>query len=266
MRERSVGCGDGVRIVYDDFGPETATPIVLCHGLAASGEQLRADGEYFAALGYRVLAPDLRGHGRSGKPAALSTENFSIARMAADLVAMLDDAGIGPVHWVGNSLGGILALQLLPHHAARFRTLATFGTAYALSAPRLLARAIPWSYALFGPQLVARLTAQATTKEPAARLLIEKLVAEFDPLVGYRIVENLAHYDLIANGTAATLPILLLRGGRDGRINATLGPTLRAMRDRRNFALVDLPGGGHCANLDATDAWRSALLRFWDGR
>ncbi|MHB1104643.1 MAG: alpha/beta fold hydrolase [Devosia sp.] len=254
---------DGVAIVYDDLGPRDGVPIVLCHGLAAAGEQLAADAHYFAGLGYRVLAPDLRGHGRSGKPVPLSAENFSIPRMADDLVAMLDDAGVGPVHWVGNSLGGILALELLPRHEGRFRTLATFGTAYRLSLPRWGAQFVPLGYALFGPRLIGGMTARVTTRSLAARPVIEKLVAQFDPQVGRVLVENLSQYDLIANAVAATLPILMLRGGRDAQVNAALGPTLEAMQGRPTFTLVELPEGGHCANLDATEVWRTELLKFW---
>lgn len=254
---------DGVTIVYDDLGQRDGTPVVLCHGLAAAGEQLAADAHYFAGLGYRVLVPDLRGHGRSGKPVPLSAAGFSLPRMAADLVAMLDHAAVGPVHWVGNSLGGILALELLPRHAARFKTLATFGTAYRLSLPRWGARLIPLGYALFGPRLLAGMTAWGTTRAPSARPLIEKLVTQFDPQVGRCVAENLSNYDLIANVVGASLPILMLRGGRDRQVNAALGPTLKAMTGRANFTLVEISEGGHCANLDATEVWRGELLKFW---
>jgi pimeloyl-ACP methyl ester carboxylesterase len=257
---------DGVAIVYDDLGPQDGVPVVLCHGLAAAGEQLTADAEYLAGLGYRVLVPDLRGHGRSGKPRAMTAESFSIPRMADDLLAVLEQAGVGPVHWVGNSLGGILALQLLARHEARFRTLATFGTAYRLSLPRWGAHVIPWSYALLGAARNGWLTARGTTRNRAARPLIGRLIAQFDPQVGRYVAENLASYDLRANARAARLPILLLRGGLDGHVNRALGPTLAAMRERENFTLVDLPEGGHCANLDATGAWRRELLAFWEGR
>src|SRR5690349_24602021 len=124
---------DGVRIVYDDTGPRDGVPIVLCHGLAAAGEQMDADAAFFAAKGHRVLVPDLRGHGRSGKPAAMRAEDFSIARLALDQIEMLDHAHAGTVHWVGNSLGGIVALKMLETHENRFRTLATFGTSYSLN-------------------------------------------------------------------------------------------------------------------------------------
>ena len=255
---------DGVRIVYDDLGPRDGVPVVLCHGLAAAGEQLRADAEYFAGLGYRVLVPDLRGHGRSGTPAAMRREDFSIARMAEDMAAMLEQAEVGPVHWVGNSLGGILARQLLAGHAQRFRSLATFGTAYRLRLPRWGARLIPLSYALLGPGLNGWVTGRMTTRQAAARPMIALLIEAFDPEVGRLEAENLTSYDLIDNAVRARLPILLLRGGRDGPVNRALRPTLARMQGRENFRLVDLPEGGHCANLDATAAWRAALLRFWD--
>lgn len=257
---------DGVAIVYDDLGPRGGVPVVLCHGLAAAGEQLEADAEYFASRSYRVLVPDLRGHGRSGKPATMTREAFSIPRMADDLVELLDHADVPPVHWVGNSMGGILVLHILPAHEHRFRTFATFGTAYALNLPPWVGSAVPVSYGLIGAHLTATLTALATTRNKAARPLIAKLIRAFDPEVGKLVASNLARYDLIANGKAARLPILMLRGGHDGPVNSALGPTLAAMEGRENFTLVELPEGGHCANLDATEAWRAALLAFWDGR
>lgn len=254
---------DGVAIVYDDMGPRDGVPVVLCHGIAAAGEQLRMDAEYFAGLGLRVLVPDLRGHGRSELPRTIDATSLGIARLAQDLIEMLDDARTGPVHWVGNSLGGILALHLLADHEGRFRTLATFGTAYRLSLPRWVGGIVPLGYGMLGGRLIGGLTAMTTTRNRAARPLIAKLVRGFDPRIGCTLVGNLATYDLIANGTTARLPILMLRCGRDSSLNAALGPTLEAMEGRDNFTLAELPEGGHCANLDATDAWRAALIAFW---
>jgi len=252
---------DGVQLIYDDLG--AGTPVVLCHGLAAGGAQLMADAEYFANRGYRVLVPDLRGHGRSEKPSPLDRDTLSIARLAQDLREMLDHAGVGSVHWVGNSLGGIVALAMLPEHETRFRTLATFGTSYRLDLPDFWAPLIPLVQGLMGKRLTGWIVAQGTTKNPAARLIVRRLIEQFDPQVGLHLTRNLAHYDLIANGVAATLPILMLRGGEDRLINRALGPTLAAMRGRPNFTLVELPEGGHCANLDTPDALRRELERFW---
>ncbi|HQZ11909.1 MAG TPA: alpha/beta hydrolase [Devosia sp.] len=254
---------DGVRIVYDDLGPRDGVPVVLCHGLASAGRQLLADAEYFAAEGFRVLVPDLRGHGRSGKPEPLSAEAFVLARMALDQIEMLDHAGTGPVHWVGNSLGGIVALEMLAEHAGRFRTLATFGTSYALNLPDWSGNMLPPAYRVLGPYLIGAIVGRTTTRNKAAQPMIATLIRGFDPEVGRYVANEVARYDLIANAVAVSLPILLLRGARDGAVNTALGSTLAAMEGKPNFSLVELKAGGHCANLDDTDAFRAALLDFW---
>ncbi len=261
MAEKRFTTSDGVGLVYADLG--AGLPVVLCHGLAAGGAQLMADAAYFAGQGYRVLVPDLRGHGRSAKPVPLSRETMSLARLAQDLREMLDHAQVGPVHWVGNSLGGIVALAMLPENEKRFRTLATFGTSYRLDLPDFWAPLIPPVQALLGKRLTGWIVAQGTTKNAAARPIIRQLIEAFDPQVGLHLTRNLAHYDVIANGIGATLPILMLRGGEDRLINAALGTTLKAMSGRPNFTLVEVPEGGHCANLDAADRVRSELEAFW---
>jgi pimeloyl-ACP methyl ester carboxylesterase len=157
-----------------------------------------------------------------------------------------------------------LGLELLARHEPRLLTLATFGTPYSLSLPRLSAHAIPLSYAVFGPRLYGWMAAQGMTRHAPAQPLIASIVEQFDPQVGLLAAHNLARYDLIANALAARLPILMLRGGRDPQANIMLGPTLRAMRKRPNFTLVEVPKGGHCANLDAAEQVRKELLRFWD--
>lgn len=260
MAEQRFISDDGVRLVYDDIGE--GKPIVLCHGLAASAEQFAADADYFRALGFRVLLPDLRGHDRSGTPWEIVPANFSIARLAQDLLAMLDHARVDTVHWVGNSLGGIVALEMLP--ARRFLSLATFGTAYSLDLPRIgghnLIRA---AYGLFGKNIVSDVTATMTSSDPAARALITRVLQKVNPKVTTVLANVLTKYDLIDNALETDVPILLLRAGKDASVNRALAPTLAAMAGEPHFTLKDLPEGGHCANLDATAAFRQELLAFW---
>jgi pimeloyl-ACP methyl ester carboxylesterase len=116
---------------------------------------------------------------------------------------------------------------------------------------------------MFGPRRYARMAARGMSRDPAAQQLIAGVVAGWDPGIGRLAAHHLANYNLIANAVAARLPILMLRGGEDPQVNVTLGPTLRAMRAQTNFTLVEIPNGGHCANLDATHDVRDALERFW---
>lgn len=254
---------DKVTLSYDDLGPPGGRPVLFCHGLAASGAQYAADAAFFAARGYRVLVPDVRGHGRSGKPRTMDAAAFTIPRMASDLLQLLDRAEIGPVHWVGNSLGGILGLELLGRHAGRFRTFASFGSAYSLCLPRWMAHAIPLAHAILGPERYSIVAAHGMSRKPDAQRLIASVVRNWDPQVGLLAGLNLARYDLIPNALAARVPVLLLRGGHDPQINLVLSRSLRALRGRPNFTLVDVPEGGHCANLDAPERVRTELLRFW---
>ena len=57
--------------------------------------------------------------------------------------------------------------------------------------------------------------------------------------------------------------MLLIRGGRDRAVNLGLGSTFAAMAGHRDFQRIDLPQGGHCANLDAPAEVRAALDAFW---
>lgn len=260
---RKVLAEDGVEVAYGDFGPSDGKPIVLCHGLAASGRQFEADARYFAEQGFRVLVPDVRGHGHSGAPAVLRAQDFSIPRMAGDMIAMLNDAGLAAVDWVGNSLGGIIALFMVGAAPERFRTLTTFGTAYSLSLPAIVPSIFPFIYGLFGKGLVSGMTARVTTDNIPARALVAEMLAAFDAHTGKAVASNVRRYNLIAEAQAYDGPILMIKGGRDRAVNAALGPTLRAMDGRSNFSRVDIRDAAHCANLDVPHDFRATLESFW---
>ncbi|MEO6395662.1 MAG: alpha/beta hydrolase [Devosia sp.] len=263
MIERRFISSDGVELVYGEWGPETGTPIVLCHGIAVSSLQFRADAEYFAGLGYRVLTPDLRGHGRSAAPRPTKA-NYALLRLARDQIEMLDHAGLSAVHWVGNSLGGIVALPLLAGDQARFLSFASFGTSYSIALPAVGGQFfVGLTFRVMGKELIARLAGPMTSRDAAAQLLITQMARDTNPDVVGAISASLVPYDFIGTTAAATLPILLLRCGGDVLVNAALQRTLRIMRKRPNFTLVEVKRGGHCANLDATEDVRQALLAFW---
>ena len=260
---RSVTTDDGIAIAYGEYGSPTGEAVVLCHGLCASGRQFEADARFFAGLGYRVLVPDLRAHGRSGKPDGLAAADFTIPRLAADMVAMLDDAGVATVNWVGNSLGGIVALSMIEAARDRFRTLATFGTSYRLALPPFVPQIFPLIYGLFGRGIVSGVTAQLTTDNVCGRTLVAEMLADFDPHAGQAVASNVRRYDLLDNALSFEGPILMIRGGRDRAVNAALGKTLRAMQGRDNFTRVDVKTAAHCANLDAPEEVRQTLVDFW---
>ena len=263
MIEHHFSAPDGLPLAYRAFGPEGGETVVLCHGLAAGGSQFTADAAYFAALGFRVLVPDLRGHGQSVVPHGQPTSSFGIAALADDMSAMLDHAGASRVHWVGNSLGGIVALDLVGRMPERLASLTLFGTAFALNLPAAVAPVFPLLYATLGRNLLSRITAFNTTRHKPARPLISAMARAFDPRVGAAIASHVRRYDLLENALGYAGPLLVLVGGHDTAVNLALRPALRRIGHRANWTVLDLPDGGHCANLDDTDAWRAALTAFW---
>ena len=97
---------DPVALHYEERG--SGPPVVLLHGYPLDRTLWRAQ---IAALSdaYRVIAPDLRGHGASPAPEG----DYSMDSLAADVAAMLDRLGVERAVWVGHSMGGYVALAAL---------------------------------------------------------------------------------------------------------------------------------------------------------
>jgi len=99
----------GERIAYQDEGSGEA--LLLIHGMAGSSATWRAVIPGLSKK-YRVLAPDLFGHGASAKPRG----DYSLGAFAASLRDLLDELGIQRVTVVGQSLGGGVAMQFTYQH------------------------------------------------------------------------------------------------------------------------------------------------------
>jgi pimeloyl-ACP methyl ester carboxylesterase len=114
---------NGVRIRYVEQG--SGPPVLLIHGLTASIETNWIAPGVFANLSrdHRVIAFDLRGHGKSGKPHDPSAYG---REMVQDAVRLLDHLGIQRAHFVGYSQGAIITAKLLTTNPDRFIT-ATLG-------------------------------------------------------------------------------------------------------------------------------------------
>ncbi|QJU55801.1 alpha/beta hydrolase [Herbiconiux sp. KACC 21604] len=118
----------GVAIDYEVLGDPGRPAVLLVHGFSANRDSNWIRPRWGSALveaGFSVVALDLRGHGRSGKPHALAA--YALPRFRADLVAVLDDAGVSGAHVLGYSLGSRLAWDLALAHPARVLSLALGG-------------------------------------------------------------------------------------------------------------------------------------------
>jgi lipase len=98
------------------WGSADAPPVVCLHGVSAHGERYKRLAEERWAEKFRVVAPDLRGHGRSGYEPP-----WTIATHVADVVETLDGLEIEMADFVGHSFGGRLTLELAAAHPERLR-------------------------------------------------------------------------------------------------------------------------------------------------
>src|SRR3990170_1627067 len=116
---------DGTTIAYEDLG--YGEPLVLLHGLTESRKSWHEAGyvEQFLQRERRLILVDCRGHGRSGKPHDPAA--YSGRRRAADIVAVLDHAGIRRAALVGHSMGGVIALATASYHPDRVGALIVNG-------------------------------------------------------------------------------------------------------------------------------------------
>ena len=93
---------DGVEIFYKDWGPKDAQPIVFHHGWPLSSDDWDAQMLYFLGKGFRVVASDRRGHGRS----AQVSDGHDMDHYAADVSAVVEHLDLKNSVHIGHSTGG----------------------------------------------------------------------------------------------------------------------------------------------------------------
>jgi non-heme chloroperoxidase len=97
-----VTTSDGTEIFYKDWGPKDAQPIVFHHGWPLSADDWDNQMMYFLAAGYRVIAHDRRGHGRSTQ----TWEGNEMDTYAADVAVLTDHLDLQNAVHIGHSTGG----------------------------------------------------------------------------------------------------------------------------------------------------------------
>jgi non-heme chloroperoxidase len=103
---------DGVQIFYKDWGPKSAQPIVFHHGWPLSSDDWDAQMLYFVGKGYRVIAHDRRGHGRSTQVSG----GHDMDHYAADAAAVVERLDLRNAVHVGHSTGGGEATRYVARH------------------------------------------------------------------------------------------------------------------------------------------------------
>jgi len=124
---------NGVRLAYYEAGPRGGVPVILCHGFPELAFSWRHQLKALAEAGRWVIAPDQRGYGLSSRPEAV--EDYDIAHLTGDMVALLDHVGAEKAIFCGHDWGGIVVWQAPLRHPGRVAGVIGLNTPFMPRAP-----------------------------------------------------------------------------------------------------------------------------------
>ena len=113
---------------YLACGEKDAAPIVFLHGWPELSISWRGQLPVFGALGFRAIAPDMRGYGRSDVPQR--HEDYALELIVADMIELVDSIGAEKAVWVGHDWGAPVVWSLAQHHPERCHGVAALSVPY----------------------------------------------------------------------------------------------------------------------------------------
>jgi pimeloyl-ACP methyl ester carboxylesterase len=127
---------DGLTFDVRDAGPPDGDPVVLLHGFPQDSTAWNSVAPALHQHGLRTLAPDQRGYSPMARPHGRAA--YRLRETTADVLALLDAAGLERAHVVGHDWGGVVGWALGAWHPDRVRTL----TALSVPHPAAMAKAM----------------------------------------------------------------------------------------------------------------------------
>jgi 3-oxoadipate enol-lactonase len=259
-----VRSGDA-EIAYEVLG--AGPPVVLLHPFPVHHEFWRPVADVLSTR-YRLILPDLRGHGDSGVGQGPAT----MSKHAADLARVLDHAGVGTAVCAGVSIGGYLLWEFWRRNRARLRALVVCNTkaqadteegrANRLKTAEEVLRGGPEPFIeSMLPKLFGRTTVQTRPDLlDAGRRMMKKMSAEDIAQVQRGMAER---PDSVATLKTINVPTLVITGEED-----TLTPIADAELMRQNIAdskIRVVPRAGHYSMFEQPQAGAQLLRQFLDG-
>jgi len=255
-------------IYYADVG--SGQPVMLIHDLGSCGLAWARQMPFLRQAGYRVIVPDLPGHGASSHP----DRTLDVRELASDLQFLLDHLGLESATLVGISLGGAIALSVAIDAPARVDKLVVCNGFSNLAAEDFVRRfelwksgfqrddgAIRWFEEMW-PLMVSAEFAQSEDGEIAYQIGHAHAAAA-DPAHLARLCEGIAGYDVRRRLNLVRSETLVLQSEDCGIYPAIEGQRLAAMIPGARFDAIS--GSGHHPNLDRAGTFNWALLRFLAG-
>ncbi|HEV3132342.1 MAG TPA: alpha/beta hydrolase, partial [Acidimicrobiales bacterium] len=126
---------NGIDLHVASSGPEDGPPLVLCHGFPELWYSWRHQLPVLGEAGYRALAPDLRGYGRSSHPSG-DVAAYGSDRLTEDLCGLLDHFGYDQAAFVGHDWGAMLVWEMGKLHPDRVASIYNLSVPFSQSPAR----------------------------------------------------------------------------------------------------------------------------------
>ncbi|SHL73851.1 alpha/beta fold hydrolase [Phytopseudomonas punonensis] len=249
----------GCRLFFEEYGE--GSPVLLIHGLGSSTLDWELQIPVLAAQ-HRVIALDVRGHGRSDKP----RQRYRISDFAGDAAALIEHLGLAPVHLVGISMGGMIGFQLGVDspHLLRSLTVVNSGPEVKAKKPAdYLEIAKRWTLSrLLSLDTIAKALGKMLFPKPEQAELRRKVeerwprndkrayLASLDAIIGWGVRERLSRI---------TCPTLVISADRDYTPVAQKQAYVDELSDARLLVIAD---SRHATPLDQPEHFNRSLLAF----
>lgn len=283
FEERVIGTVDGLALYARDYAPlapETGLPVVCLHGLTRNSRDFEIVAPRIAALGRRVVAPDMRGRGKSANDP--DPAHYVPAVYAQDVLALMEKLEVPKAVFIGTSMGGLITMMLATVAPDRIAASVLNDVGPRLD-PQGLARIASyvghvqpvehWAAAAEAVRAIAgtaypeRLDDDAFWLAFARRTFREledgRVQADYDP----RIALAFADFDAEAPppdltplfSALAGKPMLSVRGALSDIFGEDIVALMRELKP--DLETVTIENVGHAPMLDEPEAW-DALLNF----
>lgn len=256
----------GVSMFYHDEGQ--GEPLLLIHGFPLSSEMYRPQRAGLSQR-FRVITPDLRGMGRS--TSLPDPDDYSMAVYADDLVALLDELGIGQAIVGGMSMGGYVAFAMLRRHPDRVRALLLLDTKATPDTDegrqgrfQMMQQARDEGAGAIADTMLPKMLSERTRSEqPELASWLRELMAA-TPVEGmlgalHALAARPDSTDLLAG---IMFPTLVVAGGADPITPPAVAQEMSDAIAGAELLVVD--GAAHAANLERPEEINARIERWAD--
>jgi 3-oxoadipate enol-lactonase len=253
---------NGVELACRFDGPENGHVVMMSNSLMSDHTMWDVTVPVLADR-YRVLRYDTRGHGRSGT----TPGPYSIEMLADDAIGMIDQLGIRRVHFVGLSMGGMIAQQIGARYADRVYSLSLCDTASEMPPrsmweERVLTVQNQGIAGLLDTMIQRWFTPPFIDRDPDSiekvrRMILSTSVEGYLACAG--AVRDMAQTTMLLRVKS---PTLILVGRQDPACTVENSTVLHRMID--GSEMVILEEAAHLSNIEQPQAFNSALRAFID--